>query len=246
MTPFLCLWSLVFAQSTATPHLVFVVADDLGYHDVSWHNADVETRALHRLAREGVVLEGSYVQPTCTPTRTAFLTGRYPFRVGRQVESKCEGSRGSAFAEDEGDDRLALDAPRRPSTSLRRPSTPLDFAAALAVPRARASRENEASDRDQMPQTRLGAEYTRPTPESPGGTDAKSSRNRREILAGIHEVDERGRTRRNTPACLAQRRDERGGNPQKERTSRLREAEDGDDLHGRLPTSNGNCNLGKR
>ncbi|MPC83208.1 Arylsulfatase I [Portunus trituberculatus] len=40
---------------------------------------------MEALAREGVILEQSYVQPICTPTRSALLTGRYPFTIGRQV-----------------------------------------------------------------------------------------------------------------------------------------------------------------
>ncbi|XP_047480227.1 arylsulfatase B-like [Penaeus chinensis] len=66
------------------PHLVLIVADDLGWNDVSWHNPQVLTPHLENLARTGVILEQSYVQPICTPTRSALLTGRYPFTLGRQ------------------------------------------------------------------------------------------------------------------------------------------------------------------
>ncbi|ROT79268.1 Arylsulfatase B [Penaeus vannamei] len=66
------------------PHLVLIVADDLGWNDVSWHNPQVLTPHLEDLARTGVILEQSYVQPICTPTRSALLTGRYPFTLGRQ------------------------------------------------------------------------------------------------------------------------------------------------------------------
>ncbi|XP_042860608.1 arylsulfatase B-like [Penaeus japonicus] len=66
------------------PHLILIVADDLGWNDVSWHNPQVLTPHLENLARGGVILEQSYVQPICTPTRSALLTGRYPFTLGRQ------------------------------------------------------------------------------------------------------------------------------------------------------------------
>ena len=56
-----------------------------GYNDVSWHNPDVLSPKLEALAREGVILEQSYAQPLCTPSRGALLSGRYPFHVGRQV-----------------------------------------------------------------------------------------------------------------------------------------------------------------
>nr|XP_053641745.1 arylsulfatase B-like [Cherax quadricarinatus] len=66
------------------PHIIFMVADDLGWNDVSWHNPQVLTPHLESLARGGIILEQSYVQPVCTPTRSALLSGRYPFTIGRQ------------------------------------------------------------------------------------------------------------------------------------------------------------------
>ena len=60
------------------------MADDLGFNDVPWHNQNVFAPNLERLARTGVILEQSYVQPICTPTRSALMTGRYPIHTGRQ------------------------------------------------------------------------------------------------------------------------------------------------------------------
>ena len=57
-------------SSSPPPNIVFIVADDLGYNDVSWHNPDILSPNLARLAKEGVVLEQHYVQPICTPTRS--------------------------------------------------------------------------------------------------------------------------------------------------------------------------------
>merc|ERR1719474_131489 len=42
------------------------------------------TPALEKLARSGVILEQSYTQQVCTPSRAALLTGKYPFHIGRQ------------------------------------------------------------------------------------------------------------------------------------------------------------------
>ncbi|KAK7075947.1 hypothetical protein SK128_003558 [Halocaridina rubra] len=39
---------------------------------------------MEELARNGIILEQSYVQPVCSPTRSALMTGRYPFTIGRQ------------------------------------------------------------------------------------------------------------------------------------------------------------------
>ncbi|XP_071529459.1 arylsulfatase B-like [Panulirus ornatus] len=78
--------------TTRPPHIIIMVADDLGWNDVSWHNSQVVTPHLEALARSGVLLEQSYVQPICTPTRSALLAGRYPFTIGRQhgVLRPCE------------------------------------------------------------------------------------------------------------------------------------------------------------
>jgi arylsulfatase A-like enzyme len=65
------------------PNILLVVADDLGWRDVGWHGAEkIRTPHMDRLVREGVELGRHYVQPVCTPTRVALLTGRYPSRFG--------------------------------------------------------------------------------------------------------------------------------------------------------------------
>lgn len=66
------------------PHVILIVADDLGWNDVSWHNPTALTPHLEELAKGGIILNQSYVQPICTPTRSALLTGRYPYTIGRQ------------------------------------------------------------------------------------------------------------------------------------------------------------------
>ncbi|XP_065178491.1 arylsulfatase B-like [Sycon ciliatum] len=66
------------------PHIVFVVADDLGFHDLGFRGTRIKTPNLDSLALGGVVLEQYYVQPVCTPSRASFMTGRYPFRYGLQ------------------------------------------------------------------------------------------------------------------------------------------------------------------
>ena len=67
------------------PNIVYIVADDLGWKDVGFHGSDIKTPNLDKLAREGARLEQFYVQPMCTPTRAALMTGRYPFRYGLQT-----------------------------------------------------------------------------------------------------------------------------------------------------------------
>jgi len=65
-------------------NILLIMADDLGYNDVSWHNKDMLMPSLDALARQGVILEQSYSQQVCTPSRAALLTGKYPFHIGRQ------------------------------------------------------------------------------------------------------------------------------------------------------------------
>ncbi|XP_072038382.1 arylsulfatase B-like [Amphiura filiformis] len=70
------------------PHIVFVLADDLGYNDIGYHAVHgmsaVKTPHLDTLASEGVKLENYYVQPICSPSRSVLMTGRYLIRYGLQ------------------------------------------------------------------------------------------------------------------------------------------------------------------
>jgi arylsulfatase A-like enzyme len=67
------------------PDIVYIVADDLGWKDVGFHGSDIRTPSLDKLAAGGARLEQFYAQPMCTPTRACLMTGRYPFRYGRQT-----------------------------------------------------------------------------------------------------------------------------------------------------------------
>src|SRR5437879_4094901 len=75
----------VWAQQTPhKPNIVVLIVDSMGYGDSRPYGApDIRTPNLNRLAREGVRLTDGYANgPVCTPTRAAFLTGRYQQRVG--------------------------------------------------------------------------------------------------------------------------------------------------------------------
>ena len=69
---------------TGKPNIVFILADDLGYGDLGCYGRqDIKTPVIDRIAAEGVRFTQYYANgPECTPTRTAFLTGRYQHRVG--------------------------------------------------------------------------------------------------------------------------------------------------------------------
>src|SRR5687768_17911483 len=72
--------------AAARPNMLFVLADDLGYGDLSCYGRpDYETPVLDGLADQGMKLTSAYsAGAVCTPTRCAFITGRYPqrFEVG--------------------------------------------------------------------------------------------------------------------------------------------------------------------
>jgi len=71
-----------WAQSTK-PNIVFILADDLGYADVSCYGQrDYTTPNIDRLANEGLKFTQAYSNsPDCSATRTALITGRYQARL---------------------------------------------------------------------------------------------------------------------------------------------------------------------
>jgi arylsulfatase A-like enzyme len=71
------------------PNIVFIVADDMGWGDIGYHNSEIRSPNLDKLARTGIELNRHYVQPQCTPTRVALMTGRYPSRFGEHCTQAC-------------------------------------------------------------------------------------------------------------------------------------------------------------
>jgi len=68
---------------SSRPNIVFVLTDDQGYGDMSCHgNPVLKTPNLDRLHDEGVRFLDFQVSPTCSPTRSALMTGRHEFRNG--------------------------------------------------------------------------------------------------------------------------------------------------------------------
>ena len=61
------------------PNILFCIADDWGKHAGVYGDKVVKTPNFDRLAREGVVFTNAFcASPSCTPSRAAVLTGRYP------------------------------------------------------------------------------------------------------------------------------------------------------------------------
>ncbi|MCC6492519.1 MAG: arylsulfatase [Pirellulales bacterium] len=70
----------------ARPNVVYFLVDDMGREDCGFMGGqEIKTEHIDRLAAAGARLDAFYVQPLCSPTRAALLTGRYPMRHGLQV-----------------------------------------------------------------------------------------------------------------------------------------------------------------
>ena len=65
------------------PNIVFILTDDQGYGDISAHgNPVLKTPNLDKLRSEGMRFTDFHVSPTCSPTRSALMTGRHEFKNG--------------------------------------------------------------------------------------------------------------------------------------------------------------------
>ena len=68
--------------NVSKPNIVLIVADDLGWHDVGYHDSEISTPNIDKLFNEGIELNKFYTYPTCSPTRASLLTGMYANRFG--------------------------------------------------------------------------------------------------------------------------------------------------------------------
>ncbi|XP_070566389.1 arylsulfatase B-like [Ptychodera flava] len=71
-------------EEQSPTHIIYMLADDLGWNDLSWHDSSMITPHLQRLADEGVILENLYMMSLCSPSRTSLMTGIYASRTGTQ------------------------------------------------------------------------------------------------------------------------------------------------------------------
>ena len=84
-----CLFVALVAESSVAvaddqkPNVIVVLADDLGFGDLSCYGAeDISTPNIDRMATEGAKFNSCYVSPVCSPTRAALMTGSHSTRVG--------------------------------------------------------------------------------------------------------------------------------------------------------------------
>ncbi|HKO59519.1 MAG TPA: sulfatase-like hydrolase/transferase, partial [Pyrinomonadaceae bacterium] len=100
------------SQTRRRPNILFLLADDLGYGDLSCYGRpDYQTPNLDRLATQGVRFVNAYSASTvCTPTRCAFITGRYPARTRVGLEEPLHEKRAM------GEKALTIGLPREHPT----------------------------------------------------------------------------------------------------------------------------------
>ncbi|MBK8543706.1 MAG: sulfatase-like hydrolase/transferase [Caulobacteraceae bacterium] len=88
-------WSQGPAEATTgqrPPNVVVIIADDLGYNDISLNGGGVagvvQTPNIDAIGRDGVIVDQGYASnATCSPSRAAIMTGRYPTRFGFEFTS---------------------------------------------------------------------------------------------------------------------------------------------------------------
>merc|ERR1719265_2368263 len=76
------------ASERKLPHIVFLLIDDFGWADASWHREkgykEVQSPNMQALVDDGIELDRNYVHKFCSPTRCAIQSGRNPIHVNAQ------------------------------------------------------------------------------------------------------------------------------------------------------------------
>ena len=74
----------------SNPNILVIVADDLGYSDISTFGGNIQTPVLDKLSKEGLLFSNFHVQPTCSPTRSSLLTGNDNHVAGFGIMSEMD------------------------------------------------------------------------------------------------------------------------------------------------------------
>jgi len=80
-----------YLTGPVAPNMLFLLADDIGWSDVSANGGRFQTPNIDELITGGIRLSNFYSQALCTPSRMAFLTGRYAWKLGVQYPEVIHG-----------------------------------------------------------------------------------------------------------------------------------------------------------
>lgn len=93
--------SVAFASAAPPKVILHITLDDLGWHNVDWHRnaSDPErvTPNMAALAKNGVILDQLYGYRMCTPSRTSFLSGRFPVHVNEVLGNPEDSNTGVPY-----------------------------------------------------------------------------------------------------------------------------------------------------
>jgi len=93
--PCALLWCTA-ALATGRPNILLIVADDMGYSDISPYGSEIFTPNLARLANQGAMLTNFHVAAYCSPTRSMLMTGvdNHIVGLGNMIELAADNQRG--------------------------------------------------------------------------------------------------------------------------------------------------------
>ncbi len=87
VAPLLLGLSTARSETGQPPNILVFLSDDMHWHHPGFNGGLADTPNLDQLAEQGTLLTQFYVHSVCSPTRAAFMTGRYPFRNGMEERS---------------------------------------------------------------------------------------------------------------------------------------------------------------
>ncbi len=84
------------SQQQTRPNIVMIIADDMGYSDISSYGGEINTPNIDALAKAGMMMTHFYAAPTCSPTRSMVLSGvdNHQAGLGAMVEYMASNQKG--------------------------------------------------------------------------------------------------------------------------------------------------------
>nr|WP_275666013.1 MULTISPECIES: sulfatase-like hydrolase/transferase [unclassified Vibrio] len=100
----------VCANNVERPNILFVVADDMGYADLSKFGSEVQTSNLDELANQSVIMSNMQAAPACSPTRSMLWTGvdSHKAGLGNMLEEMAPNQQGQPGYEGMINDKVVL------------------------------------------------------------------------------------------------------------------------------------------